>query len=155
MALVNLSETTRNIVYGGGLIGTGAAVIAQAVGVINAESANSVVQLITIVGGLLGVSAATTATSVLASQRKNGAVIGDVELPSIEVPTQLSTIDKITQAVEEVTALDNQVKSGLDQLTAITGGLINVPGVLAQMPNLPGPLDDLVRGAGARYSTTR
>lgn len=159
MSLLNLdsklSEKQRKGAYGSGLIGVGALLIAQAYGFVSPDQFDSIIKLVTVIGGTLGLGAATTAFDVLKGQQKNGAVIGDVALPTVEVPVpvpaELSTLEKITQAVEEVSALDRQVKNGLDELTQITGGLINVPGVLAMTPDLPGPLDDLVRGAGERY----
>lgn len=156
MSLLNLdsklSEKQRKGAYGAGLIGTGALIIAQVFGAVSPEQFDSIVKLVTVVGGVLGLGAATTAADVLRNQQKNGAVIGNVELPTVEVaPPPLSTLEKITQAVEEVRAVDNQVKNGIDQITQITGGLINIPGVLAMTPDLPGELDDLVRGAGERY----
>lgn len=164
MSLINLdeklSEKQRQATYGVGFLGVAVAILAQAFGWASGEDVNQIVDLVSMVGSLLGLGATAVVRNVLKNQRENGAIIGGAKLPTIEVPVEvpvpieLSPLEHITQAVEAASAIDKGIKDGLGQLTAITGGLINIPGVLAMTPDLPGKLDDLVRGAGERFKTS-
>lgn len=161
MSLVNLdnklSPKQRQATYGAGFLGVGALILAQVFGIVNAESANSIVQLITLVGGMLGLSAAGVARNAISNQRENGAIIGNPELPTeiVEVPVApppMSPVEKISSAVEDVQGLAQGVADGIGQIQVITKA---IPGLITMAPDIPGPLDDLAKDFVARAMKTQ
>ena len=69
MSLLNLdsklSEKQRKGAYGSGLIGVGALLLAQVYGFVSPDQFQSIVKLVTVVGGTLGLGGVTTAFDVL------------------------------------------------------------------------------------------
>lgn len=128
---------------------------ASTFGLITADQAGALNNVGTALTALVGAAVTALAAFRTKKQLKNGTFDPAPAPVVVTASPELSTVDKITQAVQEVQALDSQVKDGIGKLTEITGGLVNIPGVLNMTPDLPGPLDDLVRGAGARYKTTQ
>lgn len=152
-----LSERQRQATYGVGFLGIGVAILAQVFGWASAADVDHVVDIVSAIGAFLGLGATGLARDVLKEQKTKGAVIGNVDLPvkevpiEIPVPIELSPLEHITAAVEAASAIERGVKDGVNKITEITGGLINIPAVMAMTPDLPGPLDEMIRGASERF----
>lgn len=114
--------STRQVVYGSGLIGTGIVVVLAAFKVIEPEQASQLVNVIQGLGGLMGVGAATTAAVVLGRQKGQPGVLKPAQTPEDAIVANLPVVvDNLAGAI----ASADRVKQAID------GAFSTLPGALA------------------------
>lgn len=121
--------STRQVVYGGGLVGTGVVVLLAAFKVISPDQAGQLVNVIQGLGGLMGVGAATTAAVVLGRQKSQPGVLDPAQTPEDAIVANLPVVvDNLAGAI----ASADRVKQAIDgAFAALPGPLVPVGDALS------------------------
>ncbi|WP_409430531.1 hypothetical protein ACJEIK_26205 [Mycobacterium sp. SMC-16] len=102
---------TRAAIYAAGQVGVAIALFLGVIKVIDPSTANAVVNIVQLLGGLLGGGAAVTAASVLKAQKR---VPGMLE----PTPEQPPVVDQIINGLSVLAENHAQVASEIDKVTA-------------------------------------